>query len=89
VAASPHTVVQVLSMLAGVMAVTSLVLTLLYIRDRQQRRSGLLLTIGIICQLGAQLFDNAALQMVIIGVATVLVIVAAILNVRILRARPD
>jgi hypothetical protein len=88
-ATSPNTVIQALTIFAGVLAFASLVIAALYVRDREQRRSGLLLSIGILFLLGAPMLESPALSMTITGIAAVLVVLSAVLSIRTLRARSD
>jgi hypothetical protein len=89
VAASPNTLKNALVIFAGVMAVASLVITALFVQDRRQRTAGLLLSTGIILLLVGPMLGDDRAAVAVTGVATVLVVISAALNFRILRAQSD
>ncbi len=80
------TVTQVLTIFAAVLAVTSLVLTTLFVHDRRQRWPGLLISAGLICLLVEPMFRDSAIGIAIMVVAFVTTIASGMLSIRALRA---
>ena len=78
-----------LRFIAGVLAVASLLMTVLYVRDRRQRAPGLLLSIGLICNIVGPLFHDSALEMAFLVISTVFVVASLILAIYSQRARTD
>jgi hypothetical protein len=89
VATSPTTLMQGLTLFAGVMAVASLVITALFVHDKRHRVPGLLLSTGLVCLLVGPLFSDATMQVAVTGVAVLLVVVSGALSIRSLRARSN
>jgi uncharacterized membrane protein YjjP (DUF1212 family) len=89
VAASSLSLMQALTLFAGVLAVASLMITALFVHDRRHRLPGLLLSTGLICLLVAPLFSTGTIQIVVVSAAILLVAISGVLSLRSLRARSD
>ena len=88
-ATPPITLVQGLTLFAGVMAVASLVITAFFVHDRRHRLPGLLLSTSLICMLVGPLLSAGSLQIALICIAIVLVTISGALSLRSLRRPPD
>jgi len=89
VAVSPHTLRNTFMILAGVLAVASLIGTAIFVRDRRQRTAGLLLSTSIILLLISPMLGDDRASIAVTVVATALTVISTALNFRILRARSD
>ncbi len=80
---------QALMIIAGVLAIGSLLITVLFVHDRRLRTSGLLLSGGLICMIFAPMFFDSRTAAIIGIVATIPIVISAAINLRSARARPD
>ena len=86
---SLNTSMHPLSVIAGVLAVVSLLLAVLFVHERRQRLAGILLSVGLLCLIAAPMFGSSAVSVGLTGIATALVLLSAFLNIRLLRTRSN
>lgn len=78
---------HVLRIVAAVLAVGSLVLTVLYVHDRRQRTPGLLLSGGVTSLIVAPMLFDERTAVIISAIALVPIFISAAMNIRSMRAR--
>ena len=75
-----------LTIIAGVLAVSSLLFTALFVHDRRYRTPGLLLNTGLICNIVNPFIRNEAIRIALIVISAVLAVASLVLFRRVRRA---
>lgn len=73
---------QTLSIIAGVLAVASLLFTALFVHDRRQRTPSLMLGTGLICNIVNPFIHDETIRIAFIVISAVLVVASLVLFIR-------